>query len=166
MDTKKEIKPLSRLFDFSAVPSWYVLCTNTLCPFQGSCLRFLAAQNAPEDLETAVCVMPKTQRDNKCRWFDKRNVVVMAAGFEHLYDYVMKKDYTSMRKGITAYLHGVKPYYEYKRGERSLSPEQQEWIKNFVVSYGYEWEVVFDRYYESYEFHHIFKNKFKKESDQ
>ena len=41
MDSNKDIKPLKRQFDFADVPSWYVLCTNNLCPMQTSCLRFL-----------------------------------------------------------------------------------------------------------------------------
>jgi hypothetical protein len=152
---EKEIIPMSQALDFSDMPSWYVLCTNGLCPLQGSCLRYQAGSRVPETLEVATCVMPKAFKDGKCRWYDKRKVVVWAAGFTHLYDCVMKKDYTSMRKGITSYLHGPKMYYEYMRGERSLSPEQQEWINNFVKSYGYDWEVPYDRYYEGYEYHHV-----------
>jgi hypothetical protein len=154
MDQKKDITPMSQMLDFSDVPSWYVLCINGLCPFQGSCLRYLAGSRVPETKEVAMCVMPKALKDGKCRFYDKRKVVVWAAGFSHLYDCVMKKDYTSMRKSITRYLHGAKLYYEYMRGERPLSPEQQTWIRNFVKSYGYEWEVPFDRYFEAYEYHH------------
>ena len=43
MEQKKEIIPLSQTNDYSDVPSWYVLCTNGLCPFQGSCLRYQVA---------------------------------------------------------------------------------------------------------------------------
>ena len=92
MDSNKDIKPLKRQFDFTDVPSWYVLCTNNQCPMQTSCLRFLAAQNAPDHLEIATCVMPKTLKGGQCRWYDKRTVVVWAAGFSRLYDCVMKKD--------------------------------------------------------------------------
>ena len=51
MDNKKEIIPLSQTNDYSDVPSWYVLCTNGLCPFQGSCLRYQVASWAPESME-------------------------------------------------------------------------------------------------------------------
>lgn len=155
MDSNKEIRPLKRQFDFADVPQWYVLCTNNQCPMQTSCLRFMAAQNAPDNLELARCVMPKMLKGGKCRWYDKRSVVVWALGFSSLFDRVMKKDFTPMRKAITRYLHGVKFYYEYKRGDRPLSPEQQQWIRNFVKSYGYEWEVPFDSYYEDYAYHHL-----------
>ena len=155
MDSNKEVKPLKKQFDFADVPSWYVLCHNNLCPMQTSCLRYLAGQHAPDQLEVATCVMPKTLKGGKCRWYDKRNVVVWAQGFSHLFDRVMKKDFTSMRKELTSYLHGAKFYYEYKRGDRPLSPEQQAWIRQFVKSYGYEWEVPFDSFYEDYEYHHL-----------
>ncbi len=155
MDNKKVIKPLSGVFDYSTVPSWYVHCTNGLCPLQSSCLRYIAASYIPESVETATCVMTKSQSGRNCRWYDKRTVVVYAAGFSHLYDRVMKIDYTTMRKTITSYLHGSKLYYEYMRGDRPLSPEQQQWIIDYVKSCGYDWEVVFDRYYEGYTFHHV-----------
>ena len=42
MDSNKEVKPLKKQFDFADVPSWYVLCHNSQCPMQTTCLRFLA----------------------------------------------------------------------------------------------------------------------------
>lgn len=45
-------------------------------------------------------------------------------------------------------------YYEYKDGKRALNPEQQQWIRDFVKSQGYDWEVKFDKFFEQYEFHH------------
>ena len=145
MDNNKEIKPLNDVFNFSEVPSWYVLCHNSQCPLRDDCLRYLAGRYAPETMEIATCVMPKTLKGSTCRWFDHKTVVVYAAGFSHLYDRVMKMDYTSMRKAITRYLHGTKLYYEYMRGDRPLTPEQQQWIKDYVKSRNYDWEVEFDR---------------------
>ena len=155
MDHNNEIKPLSDEFDFSDVPSWYVLCTNNQCPLRNDCLRFMAGLHALENMEIATSVMPKTLKEGKCRWYDKKTVVVYAAGFSRLYDRVMKMDYTSMRKAITSYLHGTRLYYEYKRGERPLSPEQQQWIRDYVKNCGYNWKVEFDSYYEGYAYHHL-----------
>ena len=76
MDSNKDIKPLKRQFDFADVPSWYVLCTNNQCPMQTSCLRFLAAQNAPDNLELARCVMPKTLKGGQCRWYGQLALVI------------------------------------------------------------------------------------------
>ncbi len=154
MESNNNVTRLNAEFDYSQVPSWYAICTNETCPLRGDCLRFLAGSNVPEGIETALCVMPKTAKDGHCRLYDKKTVAVMAEGFTTLYDKVMKKDFTHMRKTITQYLHGTKMYYEYKDGRRTLTPEQQSWIRNFVKSLGYEWEVKFDRLFESYVFHH------------
>ena len=149
----KMITPISQVFDFEKVPSWYPICFNDDCPLKDECMRHLAAQHLPETTETACCVMKNAQADGKCRWFDKITVVVKAAGFSHLFDRVMKKDYTTMRKTLTQYLHGTRIYYECMRGERALSPKEQQWIINYVKSMGYDWEVTFDRYFVDYEFH-------------
>jgi hypothetical protein len=153
MENNKEITPLSQEFDFSKVPSWYVLCTNSECPLRANCLRYLAGTNAPDNMELARCVMPKTLKNGECRWFDQITVGVWAAGFSHLFDKVLKKDYTVMRLAITTYLHGTRIYYEYKRGERVLSPAEQQWIRDYVRSLGYDWEVEFDKYFEDYIYH-------------
>lgn len=152
MERTTTITPLNEEFDFKVVPSWYVLCTNDTCPLRQDCMRFLAGSNAPENLEMAQCVMPAALKDGQCRWFDRKRTVVNAFGFSHLYDKVLKRDYTSMRKSITNYLHGAKMYYEYKRGDRPLSPEQQQRIQQIVKNCGYEWEVPFDSFAEAYKF--------------
>jgi hypothetical protein len=162
MKTNKTVTTISANFDFSKVPSWYVLCTNKECPLKSECMRFMAGSYAPDDFEYATCIMPKTLKDGKCRWFDKITIEVWAAGFTRLYDRVLKSDYTEMRKAITRYLHGAKMYYEYKRGERVLSAKQQQWIRDFVKSYGYDWEVEFDRYFEDY----VYQSKPSMESEK
>ena len=136
-------------FDFKDVPSWYVLCTNSGCPLNGDCLRFLAASHAPETKEAARCVMPSAQKGENCRWMDRKSVVVYALGFSHLFDNVKKCDYTRMRKTLTDYLNGVKHYYQYMHGERPLSPAQQQWIRDYMASQGYTDDVVFDGYREA-----------------
>ena len=83
-------------FNFSEVPSWYALCLNHECPMREDCLRYLAGTHAPDSLETAVCVMPQTLKEGKCNLFDEKKVVTWAAGFSHLYDRVLKDDFTSM----------------------------------------------------------------------
>ena len=119
MDIDDKVTPLSSEFDYSQVPSWYAICHNESCSLRQDCLRYLAGSNAPQSLEMALCVMPSMAKDGHCRLYDKKTVVVMAAGFTTLYDQVLKSDYTHMCKVITKYLHGAKMYYEYKDGAQS-----------------------------------------------
>jgi len=138
------------VFDFSTVPLWYALCTNEQCPLRSECLHYLAGSHAPDDMATALCIMPHNCRDGKCRFFASTQKIRMARGFSHLFDKVLKNDFTQMRKNLTFYLHGAKFYYQYMRGERALNPEQQQWIRQLVKDYGYDWEVPFDSYEEHY----------------
>ena len=102
MNETKDIISHDDEFDYSAVPSWYPLCFNTGCPLSGNCMHYFAGAHAPETLETCRCVLPHTLKNGHCRWFDKIKVMTMAVGFSHLYDNVLKSDFTSMRKTITA----------------------------------------------------------------
>ena len=77
---------------------------------------------------------------------------VFAYGFSTIYDRVLKEDYTTLRKAMTSHLSGKRYYYEYMRGERALSPEQQSWIRNLFASYGYLDNVVFDRLEPAFDF--------------
>ena len=153
---KKETKTtqISDVFVFSAVPTWYVLCTNGACPHRLQCLRYIAGSHAPDSLESATCVLPAALKDGLCRWQDKPTTVVVAYGFTQLYKQVLKQDFTPIRKRITELLHGTKLYYQYMRGERPLYPEQQQAISAIVAAYGYDWEVPFDRLDQAYAYGH------------
>ncbi|MDY6033294.1 MAG: DUF6078 family protein, partial [Alloprevotella sp.] len=43
-------------------------------------------------------------------------------------------------------------YYRYQRGERLLTPEQQQWILKLFASKGYTDQLLFEHYVESYDF--------------
>ena len=72
METNDEVIRLNTEFDYSQVPSWYVICTNDNCPLKQDCLRYLAGSHAPESVETALCVMPHMANDGHCRLYDKK----------------------------------------------------------------------------------------------
>ena len=152
METNNNMIPQNGGFDFAAVPKRYTLCYHEGCPLHENCMRFLAAAHAPGDLEVRRCVLPKAEKGGQCRWLDPIKTVTMAEGFTGLYDKVLKDDYTPLRKQLTAYLHGRKQYYQYMRGDRPLSPEQQQGIRQIVSSYGYDWDVPFERYVQTYSF--------------
>lgn len=152
MQKEKNMHTGSHEFDYNSVPSWYVLCTLSDCPLSGECLRHLIASQAPETQETALCIMPSVLKAGKCRFFNPIRKVRMARGFTHLFDNVLKSDYTAMRKTLTDYLHGSKFFYQYKRGERLLTPGQQQHIKQIMKSFGYGSDVTFDSFEDRFDF--------------
>ena len=56
---------------------------------------------------------------------------------------------------MTDYLGSKGTYYRYKDGERLINPELQQWIQDLFRRYGVEEQVLFDEYFETYDFTHI-----------
>ena len=132
------------------VPEGWALCFNQNCPLRESCLRYQAGRLAPEEVTITRCVTPRAVTDGPCAYFASMELQTMAYGFSTIYERVLKKDFTIMRKAMTNHLSGKRYYYEYMRGERALSPEQQEWIRSLFAEHGYADCVAFDRYEPSF----------------
>lgn len=64
-------------------------------------------------------------------------------GLSRLFKDVKLCDAPTLRSLMREYLGGCSTYYRYHHGERQLSPEQQEWIKQLFSQYGYE-DIEFD----------------------
>ncbi|MBP3286524.1 MAG: hypothetical protein J6M15_06265 [Prevotella sp.] len=139
-------------FSWKDVPSGWALCFNQSCPLHEHCLRYQAGVLAPPDLTVTRCVTPRVLTGERCKVYASMEPVKMARGFSTIYQNVLKRDYTSLRKFMTSLLSGKRYYYEYKRGERSLSPEQQSDIRQLFGSFGYKDSVHFDSYEETLHF--------------
>ncbi|MBR1547784.1 MAG: hypothetical protein IJ637_03555 [Prevotella sp.] len=63
--------------------------------------------------------------------------LMLAWGFSHLFDNVRHCDYRALRQAVTNYLGSTGTYHRYHRGERLLTPEQQQAIQHIFQSYGY-----------------------------
>lgn len=134
------------------VPDGWALCFNEGCPLREACLRYQAGLLAPQSLTVTRCVTPRAMTDERCVLFASMEPQMVAYGFSTLYDRVLKDDFTTLRKTMTSYLSGKRYYYEYMRGLRPLSPEQQGWIRNLFARYGYQDSVVFDRMEPAFDF--------------
>ncbi|MBR1934148.1 MAG: hypothetical protein IJ841_10765 [Prevotella sp.] len=131
--------------DFKDVDRHSPICFNGNCPSCGECLRYKAGQQSPETLRYHLCVVPQAIKGDRCELYQSAEPVRVAYGFSRSYDDVMKRDFTPMRKELTAYLGNKRGYYKYLRGEWPLIPEQQRHIEAVFRRYGYEGKVVYDR---------------------
>lgn len=134
------------------VPQGWALCFNAECPLCQSCLRRQAGQLAPQELTVTRCITPSALAKGTCPHFASSEPIQYARGFSTIYDRVLKSDYTPLRKQMTLMLSGKRYYYEYKRGERRLSPEQQEAIRELFTSRGYADSVRFDATEQDFDF--------------
>lgn len=143
---------LQQPFDFSSVPPVWQLCFCEGCPRHGECLRFLAGQYAPENLTWGPAIYPAAYKNGTCSHFKAVRFIKAAYGFKSLFREVKQKDYTPLRDRIKDYLGGHGTYYRYNRGERLLTPEQQQWILDLFNKYGYTENLAFEHYREVIDF--------------
>lgn len=134
------------------VPKGWALCFNSECAMREKCLRFKAGKLAPEETTVCPCITPMALKDGDCRHFASSEKVLFARGFSRIYDKVLKQDFTPLRKAMTTMLQGKRYYYEYLRGERRLSPKQQQSIRNLFAKGGYAESVCFDEFEETFDF--------------
>lgn len=139
-------------FDFKKIGAGYLFCFNAECPKKEECIRYAVSRQIPDDICVGQAVLPPACRDGRCKFFKKKQVVIYAYGFEHIYDKVLRKHYTEMRTRLTAYLGNKGMYYSYKHGKRGLTPDQQQYIHNMFADYGYPEDIVFDKYEKQYDF--------------
>ncbi|MBR0489054.1 MAG: hypothetical protein IJJ68_02480 [Prevotella sp.] len=137
-------------FNFNDVPNGWAMCFNNECPMKDNCLRHLvaeqAADKAPKDHKTALCVTHLAYQDGDCELFAEIKTERMVWGFDHLYDHVLKIHFQDIKSSIVTLLKGISNYYRYRNGERMLSKAQQQKMAEIFRKYGYEQELTFDHY--------------------
>ena len=142
--------------DYRKIPEWWPMCPNENCPMAADCLRQRVCREAPAEVTRWMCVMPNALSNGKCSYYQKAEKVTIARGMKHLFDKVKdRKVRKSLRLEMTDYLGSKGTYYRYKDGERLINPELQQWIQDLFRRYGVEEQVLFDEYFETYDFTHI-----------
>ncbi|MBR1732263.1 MAG: hypothetical protein IJ729_00770, partial [Alloprevotella sp.] len=82
-----------------------------------------------------------------------RRVVRTAWGFRSLFRDVLARHAPSLRSSLMGLLGSESTYYRYHRGERRLTPEQQQEVARIFRRYGYgDAAVTFDHYREEIDF--------------
>lgn len=80
-----------------------------------------------------------------CTHFKRVRQFKAAWGLTHLYDQVRHSDVHTLKFAVMDIVGNRTTYYRVHRGERHLTPEQQEQVKQLFAKYGYE-EPTYDHY--------------------
>ena len=126
-------------------------CFNNACPKTDKCFRFIAGRHKSPGMTKGNAIFPDALRDGKCEHFITPRIINAAWGFKSLYKEVTASDLAAMRMKVTAFLGGKTAYYRFHRGEKLLSPEQQEAIAKLFKEKGYG-EPSFDHKKETIDF--------------
>ena len=150
MSSDMENKVKLEHFEFKDVPEWYPVCYQQECTLKDECMRYQAALQAPKMVAEWRCVLPSQLEKGRCPHFAEIQPIKVARGFKNLFDNIKAADQTPMRKELVEHFHGKRQYYWYLKGERLLSPKQQQWMRAWFRNWGYNIDVPFDYYEDAY----------------
>lgn len=138
--------------DPEKVPATYARCFLSNCPLSDRCLRHLAGQHLLPNQQIGPAVYPTALNGDTCSMFREKRYIRAAYGFKTLFKDVKLKDSNPLREALYQYLGSITTYYRYQRGERMLTPEQQQWILTLFASKGYTDQLSFEHYVDTYDF--------------
>ena len=138
--------------DPEKVPATYARCFLSNCPLSDRCLRHLAGQHLLPNQQMGPAVYPTALNGDQCPMFREIRYIRAAYGFKTLFKDVKLKDSNPLREALYQYLGSITTYYRYQRGERMLTPEQQQWILTLFASKGYTDQLFFEHYVDTYDF--------------
>ena len=133
--------------------SGYTVCFAAQCPLKERCLRWKVGQQMPDTKSSYHCVNPHYQdvATEHCPLFRQSEKVQFAQGMMHIFNADMPRRVESYVRSHFIASHCKTYYYEYRNGERLISPAIQEEIRDLFREAGWNQEVHFDSYVEDYE---------------
>ena len=110
--------------NFSEVPLGYSVCLNQQCPKADTCLRRQAEINMPDSVTHWSFISLKH-----------------LAAHKQMLEIVGRLIYSFKRR----------TYYRVRKGERPLSPDEQQIVRDILKKHGVNEPWEFDSYYDSYD---------------
>ena len=141
--TEKEI--------FSHKAPNYLLCFINECPRRATCLRWLVGQELQSNDYNILSVNPMHPevKANKCALYREKKHVRYAKGMMRFYDEMTRSQEVGIKHRLIVH-YGSRQYYEYRRGERLISPEMQAFIGQVCKEHGYTKEPHYDGWQDDY----------------
>lgn len=123
-------------------------CINERCPRRAECLPYRAYQIAPPFL-TAQFVDPRRSDTQDCPYFKELSPRTYARGFRKTMGELKSKDKREFQENLQVVFNCChRLTYRYINGERLISTERQEALRELCSYYGVE--LRFDGYELSY----------------
>lgn len=134
---------------YSQIPQNYLLCLKHDCPRATTCLRQIAEQIVPADIQFWAIISPKYQAtlQGTCPFYRSSAKVRFAKGFIKMLENLPHKQMRTVISHLTNYF-GRRTYYRVRKGERLLSPAEQKGVLNILKNCGVTHLQDFDAYTE------------------
>ncbi len=132
--------------------SSYLVCFINECPLRGHCLRYEVGRYASTlpMAQTSVNPLHPKMGTEDCPMYREHRRVMMKWGLTRFY-YDMPGRIEHAIRGYLIAAFGRKIYFEMRKGERLITPEQQQVIADACRHYGWTGDLVYDGEQEEYE---------------
>lgn len=133
------------------VPTGYTLCLKSDCSKAATCLRYAATETMPAEMQKWSILSPKylTQMEGECPHYRSTEKVQYARGFVRMMSALTVQQAHTVKDSIVA-AFGMNMYYRMRRGERLITPAEQEAIYALLEKQGIAERPEFDAYVEDY----------------
>lgn len=144
--------------DMENFPKDYTYCpaSDEICPRAQHCLRAIAYRQLPKAGSAGKpgsirIVHPAWQAAAKegCEYYRDNTPVRFARGMTKLFDDIPHRLEADMRRGIMACFSCRSYYFQSRKGERLITPHEQQAIANVFRQAGLNTVPVFDSYIET-----------------
>lgn len=143
---------MEEIIEYSIVPFGFLMCLNRECSKSDNCLRQLVERSVPQEIERWNIVSLKylAALTDDCPYYKAAEKVRFAKGFIQMLENL---PYKQMQLAVHRLMDffGRRMYYRVRKGERLLSPAEQQNIQNILGSCGVSQPQKFDAYIERYE---------------
>ena len=121
------------------------------CPLHETCLRWMTGQYISGERHIVTSVNPyyPTVNTKQCSMYQKDDIVNYAIGMMHIFDTIPYPIARSVKKRLIN-LFSRKRFYEYRNGDRPISPQAQQQIARIFNEEGWNGEIKYDGWQEDY----------------
>ena len=133
------------------IPVNYTLCIKRDCPKAAMCLRYKATLMIPADVMKWSILSPAylAQTEGECPHYRSAEKVKYARGFVRMMSALTVNQAHVVKDNIVA-TFGMNMYYRMRRGDRLITPTEQEAIYQMLEQQGVTARPDFDAYVEDY----------------
>lgn len=143
MDKTPKIQTESISMDH--LPAEYLMCIQKECPLCSRCLRYYAATRQSNNLHVLTVVNPSYHgvATEDCPWFRPNEIVTMKRGMIDFFHEMPGRMERSIRDQLIQ-LFGRTPYFNMRRGDRLITPSEQQQIARTCRQNGWQGELNYD----------------------
>ena len=133
------------------VPNNFTLCIKGDCPKSANCLRHVAVAMMPAEMQKWSIISPAylAQMEGECPLYRSAEKVQYARGFVRMMSALTVQQANAVKGNIIA-TFGMNMYYRMRRGERLITPTEQEEIYQMLEKQGVTTRLEFDAYEKDY----------------